>query len=488
MQGLSLTPNRLPTAVLPVGLHPELQTDDSEALVKDGIHNSQKRNPSNEQHLPLQSEYENDCGSRICNQLDSKRQQSEVDQASHEDEAHDSDLGTIRWLTNIVSSSLLWLRDDEQREKIWDLASRRLAERSGRAGVGNFERSFVIPLTRQSSYDSGPIHNSLSVREKDKEQYDEAEARIVLHEPALTGDDLGNKTWAASYVLACLLPELESLPFFPDEHFPTPSLKATKPQSKSVSAAEVISAQPGPSETLPLKPFENAPSLSTFSSSASIQLGSATGSGSDVADLLSRPGASAERPSTPMIAQPNELKPGGASKARNIDILELGSGTGLLGLAFAIVFNTHVQLTDLDTIVPNLERNVHLNQHLLSENRAAASVTTLDWTCPSASSLKDEKFDIILTSDGIYSEEHPRILVETIKFYLKHNALSRLVVALPIRGRYDNVRQDLWDRLQGIGLSLLWSTIEMGRDDWGSTEASGDVDIWCGIYGWKDLS
>ena len=37
------------------------------------------------------------------------------------------------YLTKIVSSPLKWL-DDDGREQIWDLASRRLSERSGRTG------------------------------------------------------------------------------------------------------------------------------------------------------------------------------------------------------------------------------------------------------------------------------------------------------------------------------------------------------------------
>jgi hypothetical protein len=51
-----------------------------------------------------------------------------------------------RWLTSIIKSSLLWLdvsiakndvliEPEEQRETIWDLASRRLAERCGRSGT-----------------------------------------------------------------------------------------------------------------------------------------------------------------------------------------------------------------------------------------------------------------------------------------------------------------------------------------------------------------
>jgi len=43
-------------------------------------------------------------------------------------------------------------------------------------------------------------------------------------------------------------------------------------------------------------------------------------------------------------------------------VLELGSGTGLLGLAAACFWNTHVTLTDLPAIMPNLVYNVESNR------------------------------------------------------------------------------------------------------------------------------
>src|SRR5437588_35568 len=83
---------------------------------------------------------------------------------------------------------------------------------------------------------------------------------IILHEPTLTADNVGFKTWASAYLLSKRLPTL-GLPVFP-----------------------------------------------------------------------------------------------GSAKA-----LELGSGTGLVGLAVAAVLKIPVLLTDLPQIVPNLQRNVDAN-------------------------------------------------------------------------------------------------------------------------------
>lgn len=42
--------------------------------------------------------------------------------------------GVTRYLTSIISSPLSWLESDALREAIWDAASARLSERSGRTG------------------------------------------------------------------------------------------------------------------------------------------------------------------------------------------------------------------------------------------------------------------------------------------------------------------------------------------------------------------
>lgn len=52
--------------------------------------------------------------------------------SDHGKSAIDTESST-RYLTAIISNPLIWL-DDEQREIIWDLAVRRVAERSGSKG------------------------------------------------------------------------------------------------------------------------------------------------------------------------------------------------------------------------------------------------------------------------------------------------------------------------------------------------------------------
>ena len=42
--------------------------------------------------------------------------------------------GLPGYLTSIVGSPLSWIEDEDEKERIWEAASQRLAERAGRAG------------------------------------------------------------------------------------------------------------------------------------------------------------------------------------------------------------------------------------------------------------------------------------------------------------------------------------------------------------------
>lgn len=261
--------------------------------------------------------------------------------------------GVTRYLTSIISSGLQWIHDDEAKEAIYNQASARLSERSGRTAMGAMSRTFCIP-TSTGSFD------------------------LSLHEPALTGDDLGLKTWAASYLLAKRLHTLDLLP--PSAH-------------------------------------------------------------------------------------------------GRLRVLELGSGTGLVGLAMAGL-GADVLLTDLPSICPNLARNLRDNYPRIAQNNGSAHTAILNWKRPalcepfldgtdaSQTFSRLEKFPLILAADSMYSPDHPRMLVDTIHEWLSGDDHAKVIVELPYREAYLSEIDEFRKRMVDIGLQIIHEGEEKGLDDW----------------------
>ncbi|KAI5202575.1 VPS28-domain-containing protein [Aureobasidium subglaciale] len=305
--------------------------------------------------------------------------------------------GIPQYLTRIVSSSLNWIEDDAEKEKIWDSASLRLSERSGRSAMGAISRSFRIPLAAEPTNSSSTMKPVITTSHEP-----DTSVEISIHEPALTEDNLGLKTWGSSYIFA-----------------------------------------------------RNWHTL---------------------------------RDRIPLVFDEDE----------NATILELGAGTGLVGIAAAAVLGANVLLTDLPEIVSNLERNITSNQKTVELRKGTARAATLDWTVPEKIIYTEEvdephveessKYPLVVAADPIYSKEHPAWLVQTIHCHLAQGPDARVLIQLPIREAYAEERADLKDRMLKIGLQLCYEQTEASYDDWsdGQGEELSEVECWLGMWKWRD--
>lgn len=145
-------------------------------------------------------------------------------------------------------------------------------------------------------------------------------------------------------------------------------------------------------------------------------------------------------------------------------VLELGAGTGLVGMV-ACVLGFPSMLTDLNEIVPNLKANVELN------NIASAEVDELDWSDPSGFIERRGhlKFDTIILSDPLYSSRHPPWIVNMINKFLSSGSEARILLQLPIRRKFEDERQNLWNLLSENGYTVKEEEQETGFDDFGET-------------------
>lgn len=144
-------------------------------------------------------------------------------------------------------------------------------------------------------------------------------------------------------------------------------------------------------------------------------------------------------------------------------VLELGSGTGLVGM-ISHILGHDTTLTDLAEIVPNLRDNVSLNG-------ISACVEELDWLNPDSFVRNHQiKYNTIILSDPLYSPQHPRWIVDMIHLFLANERSAAVLLQLPIRRNFEKERAFLWRLMVENGYVAVEEEREQGHDDFGETE------------------
>jgi Lysine methyltransferase len=196
-----------------------------------------------------------------------------------------------------------------------------------------------------------------------------------------------------------------------------------------------------------------------------------------------------------LASQLHQLKVDTSSSTQDrIKILELGAGTGLVGLSAAAIWKTDVVLTDLEPIVSGLAKNIEANQEILAVSGASATCGALDWNQPGTLTLHSrghhglsqtfssctDKATVIFAADTIYSEEHPLMLTTVIFAWLKPGSQSRAIIACPLRVAYLDAIRELWERLEQGGLHA----IDEGRAETGEEWDDERYHEWS-VWAWK---
>ncbi|KAM4670208.1 protein N-lysine methyltransferase METTL21A isoform 1-T1 [Amazona ochrocephala] len=119
----------------------------------------------------------------------------------------------------------------------------------------------------------------------------------------------------------------------------------------------------------------------------------------------------------------------GGIDLRDRSVIELGAGTGLLGIV-ATLLGAHVTITDRAAALEFLELNVQAN--LPSELRPRAVVKELTWG-RDLHNFPSGAFDFILGADIVYLEETFAELLQT----LEHLCSEQTVILLSCRIRYE---------------------------------------------------
>lgn len=272
----------------------------------------------------------------------------------------------ISYLTRLIASDLSWFKTDDARDEIKELASVVISQQCGRLAAPAMTRTFSIPRSKKTV---SRLQSEVSIAEQGTESLADQEVEAVdieIHEPTITADSLGLKTWTCSFLISRIL------------HTIIPDV------------------------------------LPTF-------------------------------------------------KKQPIRVLELGSGTGLVGISMAKLFSVQCTLTDyLPEIIDNLKHNITINRVT-----DMAEEELLDWTSPETSSVMTAhdggKFDIVIATDFLYAQSHSGLV--PLNFNLFTSSAGYVLAAYPIRSSNADMI-DAFKQNMMAGWKEVSCGDESGYDDW----------------------
>jgi predicted nicotinamide N-methyase len=136
-----------------------------------------------------------------------------------------------------------------------------------------------------------------------------------------------------------------------------------------------------------------------------------------------------------------------------LNILELGAGCGLAGIAISQLRpDCAVYLTDLAEAQDLLKKNIN---HTNLATYSSLQCSILEWGSESTSNIPNVKFDLILISDCTYNADYCSALVQTLAAVAKLSPDVRILVSMKRRHDAEAVFEYLMAK---AGLEAVEST------------------------------
>lgn len=181
-----------------------------------------------------------------------------------------------------------------------------------------------------------------------------------------------------------------------------------------------------------------------------------------------------------------------SASTSSLKVLEIGAGTGLSGLAAAVIWRADVVITDLPSIIPGMQANIVLNANLIANSGGRARCGSLDWAQPDKLvgsghpdfdyNAEEHQFEVLLAADTLYSEDHPSLMAQTIFRWLARSKDACFIVCYAQRIAYLDHIRELWTLLEEGGLCSIHEGREHGDASW-DEEAPFE---WA-VFKWKDF-
>ncbi len=125
------------------------------------------------------------------------------------------------------------------------------------------------------------------------------------------------------------------------------------------------------------------------------------------------------------------------------EVLELGSGCGIVGIGFAQLFdNCNVLLTDLPEAMEVLYCNI--NQARPASGSQLFKVS-LDWDNDLPTAMAERRYDVVLVSDCTYNSDSIPSLVRTLCALTRNSLGVFIIVSMKVRHSSESVFFDMMD-------------------------------------------
>lgn len=114
----------------------------------------------------------------------------------------------------------------------------------------------------------------------------------------------------------------------------------------------------------------------------------------------------------------SSLKSDGPDSLSPLNILELGSGTGIVGIAAAVTLAANVTVTDLPHVLENLNFNADANAQVVATFGGKVHVAPLRWGESDDVALLGRNVDMVIASDVVYHDHLYEPLLETLRLIM----------------------------------------------------------------------
>jgi predicted nicotinamide N-methyase len=148
---------------------------------------------------------------------------------------------------------------------------------------------------------------------------------------------------------------------------------------------------------------------------------------------------------------------------RKLNIIELGSGCGIVGISLAqLIPDCSVLLTDLPEAREIAERNI---AGMKPATDSRARYQELDWEQPLPKAIQAKTFDLIIVADCTYNPDSGPALVQTLEALVEKSPKSGVLLSMKVRHDSELVFFDLMKKANFVQKTQIQVTLpELGSD------------------------